>query len=276
MAQERSSQRLLRHACTTCGTNEIVVKVPAMKPSKVVRRIVMKRYQNEKEHAKLPACPVFLTPILKLHQKFMRLPRDGMLHFFQLIFDLVQAIHQLLKLLRHAAEQRSDFRILKVLKLRDDVVALLAGLYKVDQAFHTGAAQAIFVEALREHAGEEERVIADVFAHLALTIKGRSRPVDGIRFQQHLAYIAQRATICVFDFVESLCFTKFGEQVRDIVMHLRAAHANVTIISFNNFLEKLLQWIRFRYHLVTPFSLHCAVYAVTSSPLRQKTRKQIG
>src|SRR5438270_12980229 len=133
MAQERSSQRLLRHACTTCGTNEIVVKVPAMKPSKVVRRIVMKRYQNEKEHAKPPACPVFLTPILKLHQKFMRLPRDGMLHFFQLIFDLVQAIYQLLKLLRHATEERRDLGVLKVFEFRNDVVALFACLHKVDQ-----------------------------------------------------------------------------------------------------------------------------------------------
>src|SRR5512140_2120851 len=39
MAHERSSQRLLRHACSTCGMNEIVVKAPAIKPSKEVRRM---------------------------------------------------------------------------------------------------------------------------------------------------------------------------------------------------------------------------------------------
>src|ERR1700722_10210846 len=37
MAQERSSQRLLRHACKTCGTKDIVVNVPAAKPSNVVK-----------------------------------------------------------------------------------------------------------------------------------------------------------------------------------------------------------------------------------------------
>src|SRR6478735_3089848 len=63
MAQERSSHRLLRHACSTCGINEIVVSAPAIKPSKDVRRM-HERYQNEKEHAKLAACPVFLTSIL--------------------------------------------------------------------------------------------------------------------------------------------------------------------------------------------------------------------
>jgi hypothetical protein len=35
----RSSQRLLRHACSTCGTNDIVVNVPAMKPRNVVKGI---------------------------------------------------------------------------------------------------------------------------------------------------------------------------------------------------------------------------------------------
>ena len=132
------------------------------------------------------------------------------------------------------------------------------------------------VDALRKHSGKEERVIANVFAHLALTIKGWRWPVDGIRFQQHLAYIAQGAAVCVFDLVESFCFAEFGEQVGDIVMHFRAAHANVTIISFNYFLEKLLQRIRFRYHLVTPFPCTTPSYAVTSSPLRHKRQANWG
>src|ERR1700704_52802 len=34
MPQERSSHRLLRHACSTCGTNETVVNIPATKPSR--------------------------------------------------------------------------------------------------------------------------------------------------------------------------------------------------------------------------------------------------
>jgi hypothetical protein len=79
--------------------------------------VKFKRYKNEKEHAKLAACPVFLTSILRLHQKFICLPRDGMLHLFQFILHLVQAIHKMLKLLRHAAEKRRHLGILKVLKL---------------------------------------------------------------------------------------------------------------------------------------------------------------
>ena len=120
------------------------------------------------------------------------------------------------------------------------------------------------IQALRKHAGEEKRVVANVFAHLALTIEGRSGPINGIGLQQHLAYIAQRAAVCIFDLVESFCFAEFGEQVGHVVMHFRAAHANLAIISFNYFLEKPLQWIRFRYHLVTPFPC-----TTPSMPLRR-------
>lgn len=39
-----------------------------------------------------------------LHQKLRGLAHDGVLHFLQIILDLVQTIDQLLKLLRHCAE----------------------------------------------------------------------------------------------------------------------------------------------------------------------------
>lgn len=53
----------------------------------------------------------------ELHQKFIGLAGDGMLHLFQFIFDLVQAIHQPFEFLRHAAEERSHLGVLKVFEL---------------------------------------------------------------------------------------------------------------------------------------------------------------
>jgi hypothetical protein len=44
MPQERSSQRLLRHALCACGTNDSVVNVPAMKPRTVV--VCIKSHQR--------------------------------------------------------------------------------------------------------------------------------------------------------------------------------------------------------------------------------------
>ena len=115
---------------------------------------------------------------------------------------------------------------------------------------------------------KNKRVVANVLAHLALTIERRSRTVDRIGFQQHLAYVAERTTVCIFDLVESFCFAEFGEQVGHVIMHFRAAHANLVIISFNYFLEKPLQWIRFRYHLVTPFPCTTPFLPLRVSPPR--------
>src|SRR5689334_5207188 len=113
--------------------------------------------------------------------------------------------------------------------------------------------QAVMVEPLRKHPGKEERVIANVFAHLALTVERRRGAVNRIGLQQHLAHVTERTPVSISDLVESFGFAEFGEQVGYIVMHFRAAHANFIVIAFNHFLEKPLKRIRFRYHLATPF-----------------------
>ena len=61
--------------------------------------------------------PCFLNVDFELHQKFICLPGNGMLHLFQLIFNVVETIHELLKIMRHPAKKRRDFGVLKVLKL---------------------------------------------------------------------------------------------------------------------------------------------------------------
>src|SRR5579859_506308 len=72
---------------------------------------------NEKEHAQTARVPSFLTSILKLHQKFICLPRDGVLHLFQFVLHLVQAVHEPLEFLGHAAEERRHLGVLKVFEL---------------------------------------------------------------------------------------------------------------------------------------------------------------
>src|SRR5579871_2935433 len=205
-----------------------------------------------KRARQLAACS-FYNADSELHQKLFRLPRDGMLSLFQFILDLVQAIHQPFKLLRHFAEERRDLGIFKVLEFRNDVVALFAGSHKVNQRFHPHAPQTMMIQALRKHAGKEECIVANMLAHLALTIKRRRGPVDRIGLQNHLAQIAQRASVIVFNFVESFGFAEFGKQVSYVRMNFRAAQAHFTIVAFNYFLEKYLERTGLRNHLITPF-----------------------
>src|SRR5689334_43220 len=122
------------------------------------------------------------------------------------------------------------------------------------------------VESLRKHAGKKQRIVANMFSHLALAIERWRGPINRIGFKQHLAHIAQGASVSIFDFVECFRFAEFSEKVGYVSMHFRAAQTDFVIVPFNYFLEKPLERIRFSYHLITPFSLHPVTRKLRSSP----------
>ena len=96
---------------------------------------------------------------------------DGMLHLFQIVLHHVQSVDAFFEIPGETGEQGRHLGVLKVLELGDDVVTFLAGLHPFDEIFQTLAAQPEMVDALGEHAGEEQSVIANVFAHLALAVE---------------------------------------------------------------------------------------------------------
>src|SRR5215472_10537269 len=162
----------------------------------------------------------------RLHDHFFAGPDNRVLHFFEFVLHPVQSVDALLEVARQVGEQWRDLRVLEVLELRDDVIALFTGLHPVDQALETLTAQAILNDAFREHAGEEQREISNVLAYLAFAIERWSGPVNRVRFQQHLAHIAEWTVGSVAHFEELVGVTKFREQMGDVTDQLRITNAD--------------------------------------------------
>src|SRR5947207_8087378 len=183
------------------------------------------------------------------HQDLIDPANHRMLHLLQIVLHQVQPIDTLFEMLRQHGEQRGDLGILEVLEFADDVVAFFSGSHPVHKAFQPLAAQAKVVDALREHAGKKQRVIADVFAHLAFAVERRSGPKDRIRFDEHFADIPERFTGGVADLEQLPCITKFRQQMRDVVYDLRIANADLFgIVASYKLNKKLLKRMRFRNH----------------------------
>ena len=103
-----------------------------------------------------------------------------MLHFLQVVLDHVQPVDAAFEVFREHGEQRRDLGILEVLKLGDDVIAFLAGLHPVDKVFQALVPQTKLVDAFGKHSGEEESIVPDMLAYLALAIERGRRAVDWI------------------------------------------------------------------------------------------------
>src|ERR1039457_5289874 len=116
----------------------------------------------------------------ELHHDLFYLPGGGMLHFFELAFHHVQAVHARFELARQFGEERRQPGVFELVELGDDVIALFPGPDEIDKVFQPLPPQAVMVDALGKHAGEKQSVIADMFAYLALAVKRRRRPVDGV------------------------------------------------------------------------------------------------
>jgi len=68
-------------------------------------------------------------------------------------------------------KQGCDFRVLEVLKLRDNVITLFSSLHPLDKTLQPVTAQAKMINALGKHSGEKQSVIANMFSHLAFAVE---------------------------------------------------------------------------------------------------------
>src|SRR5277367_2793609 len=104
----------------------------------------------------------------------------------------VQAVATTLEFLRQPHEERRNFGVLEDVELRDDVVAFFASADEIHHTVKMLVAEATglrsSIAAFGEESSEEECVIADVLAHLALAVETRSWAIDRIGREQHLTH----------------------------------------------------------------------------------------
>src|SRR5258708_9407560 len=149
-----------------------------------------------------------------------------MLHFLEMVFHDVQAVDAALKVPGKIGEERRYFGVFEVLELRHNVVTFLAGFHPIDEIFQTVAAQAKIVDALGKHSGEEQSVISDMFADLALTIKRRRTTADYIGLDQHFAHVIEPTIESLANLVDLIGLAKLRQQMRRISEYLRIADAD--------------------------------------------------
>ena len=109
------------------------------------------------------------------------------------------------------------------------------------------------INALGKHAGEEQHIIADVFAHLALAIERGRWPIDRIGFQQHFSNVIQPAALGIANFEQLFGLAELSEDITDVVLHLRITQTNITLkVVMNELGEEFLQRMRFFDHVLCP------------------------
>src|ERR1039457_7625621 len=117
------------------------------------------------------------------------------------------------------------------------------------------------VDALGKHSGEEQGVIADVLADLALAVKRWRRPVNGVGLKQHLANVVQRAPSGLANLVQLLALAELRENVDHVILHLGIAQSDVAAeVLVDQFCEQLLNRVRFWNHGLGFVSSGCPSY----------------
>jgi hypothetical protein len=172
-----------------------------------------------------------------------------MLHLFQIAFDQIQPINARLEFLCQLGEQWRQAGVFELIELGDDVITFLARFNEIDQILQALPPQAVVVDALGKHAGEKQRVIADVLPHLALAVKRWCRAINGVGFQQHLTDISQRTSASVAYLQQLLALAEFGQHVDDIVLNFGIAQSKIAVeMLVDQVGEQLLQGMGFGNH----------------------------
>jgi hypothetical protein len=124
------------------------------------------------------------------------------------------------------------------------------------------------IDTLGKHSGEEQGVVADMFADLALTIEGGCGPEYRVRLKQHFADIGKRLACNVAQLEELLSVTEFSQQVCDVANELRIADSNfVRVMARYQVHEKLLQWVIVGNHECLPEHASTASFAIFIAPV---------
>ena len=137
-----------------------------------------------------------------------------MLHFLQVILHHVKPVDASLEILRQHSEQRGDLGIFEVLELRDDVIALFAGLHPIDKILQALTAQPKTVDALGKHSGKEQSIVANVLADLAFAVDS----IPAIFAITRDPFIVYTSNICAILGLRSLYFLLAGLMNRFIYL----------------------------------------------------------
>ena len=92
-------------------------------------------------------------------------------HRLEIVLHEAHSVDARLEVFAKLGKERCYFFIFKLIELGDDVITLFSCLHEVDKILQPLPAQAEMVDALREHSGEEENVVANVLAYLTLAIE---------------------------------------------------------------------------------------------------------
>src|SRR5580692_701487 len=125
------------------------------------------------------------------------------------------------------------------------------------------------IDALGKHPGEEQRVVANMFSHLALTIERRRGAVHGIGLNQHLADIGDLTVVGIANLEKLLGVAKLREQVGYVSDNLRITNTDLfRIMPADQILKQRLQRMRFRSHKLCPPELRANPGVSTASVSR--------
>src|SRR5262249_5427133 len=98
------------------------------------------------------------------------------LHLTQVVLHAVQSINALLEVVGKPFEQRRYLGVFEAVKLRNDIVALLAGLHPIDKILQPVSPQPEGVDTLGKHPRKKQRVITDMLTDLPFAVERRRRP----------------------------------------------------------------------------------------------------
>ena len=95
------------------------------------------------------------------------------------------------------------------------------------------------------HAGNEERIVADVLAHGALGIEGGRRAVDRVRGCHHFRQLFDGAARVVPYFIEIFGLRELAEQTRHIIGYVGIVQAELAFITIaDRLVEERLERMR--------------------------------
>ena len=164
-----------------------------------------------------PHAPTKSIGIVSIEQKIFEGTVDRCLHAIEVRPNEGERRHAELKILRQFPEQWGILFRVAASVFRYQAIRALAGLHVVHQKVfminEAGGFQP--AQIFRKQPGHEQREIADMAMHFALSVKGL-RLQQHFGFKQHFNDRVERPALLILDLIELLAVGKFDEQIRDV------------------------------------------------------------
>ena len=116
-----------------------------------------------------------------------------------------------------------------------------------------GTAAMVAVHGAGKHAGDEERIVADVLADGALGVERGRGAVDGVGGEDHCAEVFNGMAGLVADFVEIVSLGKFTEQMGDVGGDIGIVETEFALVAVaHDLLEEWFERMSLRLHRDLP------------------------